>query len=110
MSVALTSVTGTGTPVYHSIGDRWELIGVLTFSSTYAAGGDAMDFSAALSGVGVGTIDKVSIDPVAGYLLGYNYTTKKITVWDPATNAELANGAYPAAITGASPRVLVIGR
>jgi hypothetical protein len=110
MTVVLGSVSGTGTPVYHSIGDRWELIGTLTFSSTYAAGGDTLDLSTILSGVGVGVIDKVSIDLVNGYHLGYNYTTKKITVWDPSTNAELANGAYPAAITGATPRVLVVGR
>lgn len=110
MTVVLGSVSGSGSPVAHSIGDRWEITGTITFSSTYAAGGDAFDPSSILVGVGVGIIDKVMLESIVQYLLTYDYVAKKIKIWDGNADTELANGAYPGAITGLVTRVLVIGR
>lgn len=107
-------VAGSAGPVPHSIGDRYIVMGLLTFSSAYAgSGGEAFDPTSILSQIGVGTIDFVGLPShVAGYEITYDYTNKKVRFGALNTpGTELAASTYPAGITSADPvRVIVIGK
>lgn len=103
-----------------AVGDRYVLIGTIALSGNYAVGGDALSFVARFAQTGLGEVDFVEVHPIAGYLFEYDYDDAKLQVFqqtDPAAAGganiplvELAAAAYPAALTGATPRVLVWGR
>jgi hypothetical protein len=75
--------------------------GRITFSSSYATGGDTLDLA---SEVGLNQVDKMMIDSnSAGVLNGYGFalsgTAKapKVVIWSAALT-ELANGTNTAAV------------
>lgn len=119
MTVVLGRVDGTaGSPAPHSTGDRWRVIGVLTFTGNYTTGGDALDLGLLIASVGAGIVDKVNLDDIAGFRLTYDYVNKKIQTWyvtsattSPLTEIPGAPTAYPAALlTAATARAEIIGR
>lgn len=97
------------------------LVGELTFSGSYATGGDALDFAPVLKKIGSGQVMHVSFLPKAGYQFDYNGSTKKVIVRQGDNDGiadgpgiELPAAAYPAAITGLvagnKVSVMVLGR
>lgn len=101
-------------------GKRVHVIGALTFSSTYATGGDAFDFQSGPT-VSVGTAVKTSKQPSivliegkAGFVFQYDYAAKKILAYsNTAGGANAALGehtaaAYAAGITGDSVKFYAI--
>lgn len=91
--------------------DEVTISGTLAFSSVYAAGGDAIDWTT-VNGVfdGNGRIFLPSALPdcvlmhgsglfLFGYVPGTTLANGKVKINDIAAAAQLANGAYPAGIT-----------
>lgn len=116
MAVTFTPASVASGVTTHDVSDMQVLVGSIAFSGNYATGGDSLDFTALLNQNGVGVTDYVGANPVAGYILQYDYTNKKLKVYDTGASsgaalAELAAGAYPGALTGATGvGVLVFGR
>jgi hypothetical protein len=86
-----------------------ELVGTIVASSTYATPGDALDFAALAGTGGFRTLGGdqpvfVSIEGIAGFKYEYDVAAKKVKVRQSAAagNAftEIADGAYPAGVTG----------
>lgn len=96
-------------------GKRLHVIGTLTPSGSYAAGGDAFDFVSGLVGV---TTNKqpsiVLIEGKAGFAFSYDYANKKVLVFTNtaggANNAlgEHTAAAYAAGVTGDAIRFYAI--
>lgn len=116
MSIVISSIENQPV-VPHSDGDNWEVIGEVVFSGNYTTGGDstlAGAIEAVLKQVGQGIIQWVQVTGVPGFLFTYNFSTKKLQVFDTGASSgaafgELAEGAYPAGITGAKGRVYAMG-
>jgi hypothetical protein len=98
-------------------GGGWELDVLITLAGDYVTGGVACDFGPFFSQQGQGIVDKVSIDPTAGYVLEYNYTTKKIVIRmgdnnnaSDAPGVEHAAATLDTALTSSAIRAYVRGR
>lgn len=124
MPIAFTPTPVSSGSKVHKLHDLLCLIGELTFSGSYATGGEvitAPNFETLLKQIGNGTVHQVIFDNNSvGYLLDYDYTTKKVLVFQgDNTNAAAAPGiqlpaaGYPAALTGLAAgnrvKVTVIG-
>jgi hypothetical protein len=82
----------------HMVGDMVVLVGTVTFSGSYATGGDALDLTQYYKGQAAGrSIIPISPD-VRGNGIEYDLTNKKLKLFSSA-NTELAAGAYNAALT-----------
>lgn len=97
MAVTFAPLPTTPTSGPHSIGDLWAFFGTLTFSGSYATGGDTLTLPA--FSPGIGNIVLVMVDDSAGYSITYQTGSGRVQVYS-AAGTELAAGAYPAAITG----------
>lgn len=93
-------------------GNRIHVAGKITASGSYATGGDTLDLTA-IGSLGVPTTQApiqgtASMDGLAGYdytfSVGTAINSNKVKIFQQASSAgafaELAAGAYPAAITG----------
>lgn len=92
----------------HMWGDKQMFHGVVTFTGSYATGGDAYNPTSLLTQSGVGTIDIVLFDQTLGYGIVYDYTNHKILVYTTA-ETEFTAGAYSAGLLAAAPRAMIIG-
>lgn len=101
MSVVFTPDTkGSAASPIANAGGTWFLFGTLTFSGSYATGGDTLDLTKYLPAMG--TIRQlVVLSTARGNSLEYDVTNKKLKVFASA-NTEAAAAAYNAALT-ASP-------
>src|SRR6266852_3794634 len=104
MSVALavSDIDNSGKSLYLTV--------ILTFSGSYATGGDTVDFTTVIGKTYLGRVFVAAKSPLYGYAAGtsgHSYglipgTTMangKIKI-STASGTELGAGAYPAAITG----------
>lgn len=83
-----------------AMGDLWTMFVSLTFSGSYATGGDALDFGPLLQGPAAGTtVIMVDVTGGAGTTFEYDRTNKKLKGFS-AANTELTAAAYNAALTG----------
>jgi hypothetical protein len=102
----------------HIAGDLIEVFYRLTFSGSYPAGGDVVDFRDYFKSTGKGIVFIVDLPAtVAGYMLEYDYANRKVLIRQgDNSNASAGPGiqipaaAYPAALTSADIRGMVIGR
>jgi hypothetical protein len=92
----------------HSMGDMFVLVGTLTFSGSYATGGDALDLSQYFRRVGAGRSIIVTTT-ARGNEVEYDEVNKKIKLWG-AANTEVAAAAYNAALTATPVPCIIIGR
>lgn len=113
-ALKLKNMSGhTGNPVTR------RLVGV-TLSGVYATPGQVLDYTALTNPNGIdggknfGRIpegEEVVNQPI-GYqcqlVPGATLLTTRLKIWDEAAAAELANGAYPAALTGADAVVIAL--
>lgn len=116
MAAAFTPVADNRGSTIHSAGDHFELIGDVTFSGSYPAGGDVVDFASVLAGSGAGVVWFVIFSPRAGYTFEFVAASQKILIRQgDNTNAASAPGieipaaAYPGALTALPLKVLVKG-
>ena len=82
----------------HAIGDMWVLIGTLTFSGSYATGGDTVDLTRYLLGTS-GAKFILPLSDLRGNGMEYDLVNKKLKLYS-AANTEVAAAAYNAALTG----------
>lgn len=88
---------GSGASPIANAGGTWFLFGTLTFSGSYATGGDTLDLSKYLPAMG--TVRAcVPLGTARGNGLEYDVTNKKLKVFASA-NTEAAAAAYNAALT-----------
>lgn len=94
MAVALTT-----TLVQDGVGKTLKVIGEMTVSGNYAAGGESLADILPNANVpgSAGPIFCMAYSP-GGYSFAYSRSTAKLLVYAGAT--ELATAAYPAALTG----------
>lgn len=97
-----------------SSGSLFQLIGTLTFSGSYATGGDQItmaavntNFETILKRSGLGRVLFVHFN--RGYTAEWVTATKLLKIWSSA-NTELAAGAYNAALTASPMQIIVVGR
>lgn len=101
MSVVFTpDKGGSGATPIANAGGTWFLFGTLTFSGSYATGGDALDLGRYLPQLST-LRQAVPLSTVRGNTLEFDATNKKLKAYS-AANTELAAAAYNAALT-ASP-------
>lgn len=109
-----------GSEDIHSAGDFLLLAGELTFSGSYATGGEVPSptFADVLKRIGAGQVMFVLFSHRAGYLTEFDPATGKVLVRQGAGSGapagELAAAGYPAGLTGLTAgnrvKVLVFGR
>jgi hypothetical protein len=78
-------------------GGYWDLIGTLTFSGSYATGGDTLDLTPYFP-AGKTIRECIPLCDARGNSLEYDLTNKKLKVYASA-NTEAAAAAYNAALT-----------
>jgi hypothetical protein len=86
----------------------YALVGTLTFTGSYATGGDALDLSLYFKRIGVGKGIRFVSD-IRGNDPEYDEANKKLKLYASA-NTEVAAAAYNAAILASPVPVLVVGR
>jgi hypothetical protein len=91
-----------------SMGSMFVLVGTLTFSGSYATGGDPLDLTKYFGKVGAGK-GIIVTTTARGNEVEYDETNKKIKLWG-AANTEVAAAAYNAALTATPVPVVIIGR
>jgi len=110
MGLIFTSDTALPGSV-HSLGDVFTLVGTLTFSGSYAAGGDTFpsggDPETLLKRVGRGRV--LYVDLSRGLGAEWDAVNKKLKFYSSGAT-ELAAAAYAAALTASPVPVLIIGR
>lgn len=90
-------------------GGYWDLIGTLTFSGSYVAGGDSLDLTAFFP-AGKTIREAIVVSPIRGFEGEYDITNKKLKLWgfNPAAATldvamlEHPAAAYIAALTGSA--------
>lgn len=91
-----------------SLGSLTCLAGTLTFTGSYATGGDAtLNLEAIFKRIGLGMV--LFISPVRGNTAEWDPTNDKLKLYASA-NTEVAAAAYNAALTASPVPVLIIGR
>lgn len=89
-------------------GGWWMLTGTLTFSGSYATGGDALDLTK--YSPGGGTIRRViPVGHIRGLTPEYDLTNKKLKIWNPGAApavAEHTAAAYDSDVTASAIPVL----
>jgi len=108
MAVTFTPSTVADAASEHIIGDLKALTGTLTFSGSYATGGDSLDLAAILKRTGLGKV-YVIVGGIRGHTAEFDETNKKLKLYSSA-NTELAAGAYNAALTASPVPIMIIGR
>lgn len=112
MAVTFTpDIRGSGASPVALAGGYWLVAGTLTFSGSYAAGGDTFDFTKLFPAMGV--IRKVwFLTQVRGFTAEYDVTNKKIKLWvataTTPTTAEHGAAAYDSDFTGSPVDTLVV--
>lgn len=91
-----------------SMGSMFVLVGTLTFSGSYATGGDSLDLGYYFRKVGAGR-SIIITTTCRGNEAEYDETNKKIKLWG-AANTEVAAAAYNAALTASPVPCIIIGR
>lgn len=113
MTVVLSGTISNIPVVTRVYGSDLAIIAALTFSGTYKTGGDETLLpllESIFKQQGRGTVEWVDVKgPVSHYAM-YDFAAGKLKFIVAATGVELAEAAYPAGITGASSRLLAIGR
>lgn len=84
------------------------LAGTLTFSGSYATGGDALDLNRVFKRIGLGMVLGI-VTSVRGNEAEYDSTNAKLKLYASA-NTEVAAAAYNAALTASPVPVIIIGR
>jgi hypothetical protein len=84
------------------------LVGTLTFSGSYATGGDPLDLGILFSKIGLGAVYLVE-GAFRGYEPEYDPTNKKLLLYSSA-NTELAAAAYSGALAATPVPVVIVGR
>lgn len=107
--MAVTFTRGDQDRKNHAVGDLWLLEGTLTFSGSYATGGDSLDVQKLVkeSG-GFGQVLAV-LGGIRGHQGEYDNTNKKLKLYASA-NTEHAAAAYNAALTGSVVPVVFLCR
>jgi hypothetical protein len=92
----------------HSFGDMYALVGTITFTGSYATGGDTLDLTALFKRTGDGKGIRV-VTTLRGNEPEYDPVAKKLKLYGSA-NTEVAAAAYNAALTASPVPVVVIGK
>lgn len=71
------------------LGDRRQHLGVITFDSSYATGGESL----VPTDVSLHTIDSITFEPTGGYSFEYDYTNQKVKVNVPGVAIAAAGAA-----------------
>jgi hypothetical protein len=103
------SVSGQAAQPIALAGGYWMLIGTLTVSASYAAGGDTLDLTPFFP-AGKTIRECVILSPIRSLNAEYDVTNKKLKLWtiNPAAATsdvapvELAAAAYDADLTGSA--------
>jgi uncharacterized membrane protein len=94
-----------------SFGSMYALVGTLTFSGSYATGGDTFptgkDPETLFKKIGLGKVAFVLM--TRGYQSEWDATAKKLKLYS-AANTELTAAAYNAALTASPVPVIILGR
>jgi len=114
MTVSFLATDGS-LPRPHAIGDKLLFHGVVSLTGSYVTNGDTWDPTPLLSTTGQGVIDYIDLNSAAGYVFAYDYSAKKLKIYSTGPGsgnalAELAAGAYPAGLTSASIRTILLGQ
>lgn len=92
----------------HKSGDLLVLVGTLTFSGSYATGGDAtLNLETVFKRIGLGTV--FHITPLRGNTAEWDPVADKLKLYASA-NTEVAAAAYNAALTASPVPVMIWGR
>lgn len=91
-----------------SAGSMLCLAGTLTFSGSYATGGDALDLSRYFKRIGLGMVLCI-VGDIRGNGIEYDATNAKIKLYASA-NTEVAAAAYNAALTASPIPIMIFGR
>lgn len=82
----------------HAAGDLWILLGTITFSGSYATGGDVLSLRKYL--VGMSTVKSIVLmGTIRGNAVEYDVANDKLKMYASA-NTEVAAAGYNAALTG----------
>lgn len=92
----------------HKGGSLLFLAGTLTFSGSYATGGDALDLGRIFKRIGLGMVLGIATS-IRGNEAEYDSVNAKLKLYASA-NTEVAAAAYNAALTASPVPVIVIGR
>lgn len=106
MAVTFTPNRDAAQADVQSAGSIKALVGTLTFSGSYATGGDSLDLGALFKRSGLGKI--FGVTGFRGYSAEYDPTAKKLKLYS-AANTEHAAAAYNAALTGSAVPVVIFG-
>jgi hypothetical protein len=93
----------------HAIGDLFLALVTITFSGSYATGGDALDLGALFAPLNPTFSVIVVLGDVRGNDTEYDQVNKKLKLYSSA-NTELAAAAYNAALTAAPVTLVALCR
>jgi hypothetical protein len=107
MAITFTPAAGKQQDV-ESLGSLLCLVGTLTFSGSYATGGETLRLDKLFGKIGRGQVLGILTD-LRGHTPEYDPATNKVKLYS-AASTELAAAAYNATLTASPVPVIIIGR